>query len=844
MEESITGQENETIECQVNDNPPVKEVNGISLEKRLPEVPFTSAYPVDPEDVTISSSSLPNESLTKSTSNEPLEAQDTEELIHRCGELEEKSEQISNDAKVEVLIPITKKMAAEDPEGGVDSLAGGEEQEKGSQLSSRSNAEAQSPQDEVLESTDSISVEKHFPVIDDDGSPITEAEIEASPESTTVPDIEAHHNMEHVKEPSIPTGEDTKYEHLAQTKKMQEQTKDNVPAVTQSAGLPEVTSQTSTADETALTGEHELNEDAKGVNIHNVEDTEDEHSTQTQKVQEQTKYGVPTVTQSADLPKATPQASTAGGTSLTGEHELNQEEPEESVRESQETQADTPDIPMEASLEHSLDGTGASVALGQNSSASVPHGTSGDITVSQTSTENTSVVHSEIDALPLQGVGQEEELPHGAQHDVPPIAQQVAIGDVENFAKIFNEARNESTAAVDREAEGTVLPDTAAIYAVENSAQESTDPGSTEAPIHSEAGLMTTASAESEEVSLIGEEVEEPALHNPTSPEAVTMNEFQIGKPVGLQPAVGGSVETQEITQEGDSSIGIKDVIGGDDPLHDIVPERDDDAIQNFAMEVIPVQGEALIRDEIKVEPLIESAEKVTGVTTEYTPHADERAPSPEPDVLATPSPEEGEKYDQELPISAPLDNTVSAAELERGSEASIIKEDDIIESNEATALPGTTKDVPPTPVHGENQTESEAFSVVDYVPKTEIIANVDDQTLSTTPAEEAPRADTDTVVVQEPTVVKVQVVPGSDTASHDYSISETPLASEPVEQIGSSMPVGDEVILEIEQVKTMEPAATETLEASEQVMCPQGFVHLLKIGLTCNTRSLPLQEF
>ena len=38
IEESTTGQENGTIECQTNDDPPMKEVNGISFEKGLPEV--------------------------------------------------------------------------------------------------------------------------------------------------------------------------------------------------------------------------------------------------------------------------------------------------------------------------------------------------------------------------------------------------------------------------------------------------------------------------------------------------------------------------------------------------------------------------------------------------------------------------------------------------------------------------------------------------------------------------------------------------------------------------------------------------------------------------------------
>ena len=74
-------------------------------------------------------------------------------------------------------------------------------------------------------------------------------------------------------------------------------------------------------------------------------------------------------------------------------------------------------------------------------------------------------------------------------------------------------------------------------------------------------------------------------------------------------------------------------------------------------------------------------------------------------------------------------------------------------------------------------------------------------------------------------------MIPGSDTPPHDnYSISETPLASEPAEQIGSSMSVGDGVALAIEQVKTMEPAAAETIEAAEQVMCLHGFAYLLKL--------------
>lgn len=554
IEESAMGQENGSVERQTNGTPLVKEVNGIPLEKRLSEVPVLSTSPVDP--VAVPSPTSPTESLLESTPNEPSEAHDIEELIHQCDGLEGKSEHISQDTDVEVLMPATEKMVAKDPIAEVDSC---EEQEKESQLLSRSN---QSLQDEILESADSpqanrsnVSIsEQGFPVIDI-GSPTTE---EVSFEPTTAPAVGAHHNVEDAKESHIPIVEDTEDE--------QEQTKDNVPTVAQSAGLPEATPQDSTVDETALTSESELNTEPLGESVLGAQKTIE--------------------------PEAT-------------------------------------DIPEKAGLEHFLESTGASVALGQDSSASVP----------------------------------------GAASDPGPIAL-----------------------------------------------------------IH-EAGIATAASVDSKEVALVGDEVEEPALHYPPSSEATHMNQFQTGEQV-----------EQQHTAE-----------GGETP------------------------------------------------------------------------------YGQELPISAPLDDTVTTVGLEPESDASSIKADNA--NNETASLPETTRDIPPTSTQGTNQIESEAFPPVDYDPTVEVGVNVGDQTPSTAPVqgnfkidtEDVLKAVTEMVEVQEPTGVKAQVIPGSDTAPHDsYPISETPLAS------GPPMSAGDELALAIERVKTMEP---ESLEAAEQVMFPHGFVFSLKIG-------------
>lgn len=797
IEESATGQENGTIES--NYDPPV---NGIHLEKRPLEVPVISTSPVD---IAVPTPSLPNESFSKVIPNELLETQDTEEPIHRPGELEEESEHITEDSKVEILVPATENMAAEDL---VDSLAGSEEQEKESQLLSCSDAE---PQDEILKSAHSpqhdgsstsnvadvsISVEQNFPVIDDG----REAELEVSPESTTAPEVVA---VEDAKESNIPIVEDTEDEHSAQTQ-----------TVTQSANIPESTLQASTADEIAPIEGHELNEDAKESNILLVEDMEDE----------QTKDNVSTVTQSAGQPEATLQASTADEADLTREHESNEETLEKSVQEVQETtEPEAVGIPMDASLEQSLDGTGASMILGQGSSDSVPDGMSGDAVISQDSTENvsTTVFHTETEALPLQEAGQEEEL-----------SCEDTIRNAENAAK--NESRNESTATIDQEAECTIPLDTATEYKVENSAQErSTDPGPIEASIHGEPGMATEASVEIKELSLMGEEVEEPVLHNPPPPDAVAMNEFQTGESVEQQYTIEGPSGTQEIMQE--------DVIGRDDHLHDVVPKRDAEAIQGFLLEDILVQDEALKHDEGKVEPLVVSAEKPTGVTAEYITHMDERLGL---DVFATPSLEEGENpYGQELSILAALDNSVPVAGLEQEVEASSIKEYGTIESS------GITKDIPPTSTQEKDQIESEAFSIVDYVSRTEVGVNVDDQALSTTLAQgeskmdtgEAPEAVTETGEAQESAFVKAQVIPESDIAPHDNdSVSETPLVIEPTEQTGS---IEGGVELAVEQVEAMELASTETLEAAEQVMYPHRFVYLLEFRLTCNTRSLPTQE-